>query len=59
MMSNTDEVHCLVCQVVLGTVTATEVANKPGFFRNICNPDPMPVKCPTCKSALTRVHTEL
>jgi hypothetical protein len=57
MMSNVDEVHCLVCQKVLGTVTATEEANRPGFFRNVCDPNPLPTKCPVCKSRLTRVHT--
>ena len=59
MKRGPDEVHCLKCVTKIGVVREVPVEGKIGFFRNECDPNPMPTKCPTCKEPLTRVHTNL
>lgn len=54
-MGNPDEIRCTECKVLVGTLTEVPIEDRPGFFRNVCEPNPMPTKCPTCHNILMRV----
>lgn len=50
-----DTVVCNSCQVRIGTIYEAQTPDRVGFFTNVCDPNPMPTYCPTCKSPLTRI----
>jgi len=45
---------CEHCITIVGTVYEDENPVRPGFFTNRCVPDPMPTKCETCNTIVTR-----
>jgi hypothetical protein len=49
------EVICEGCQTILGIVNEVEDEGRPGFFRNVCEPNPMPTRCSACNESPTRV----
>ena len=50
-----DSIICEKCIRIVGTVDEVEEPDRPGFFRNVPNPNPMPTRCQGCKGALTRI----
>ena len=50
----TIQIHCAECEVVVGGIVAEPIPEKPGFFRNVCHPNPMPIRCGSCDGILTR-----
>jgi len=48
-------VGCATCNMVKGTVSEVEAEDRPGFFRNVSVPDPMPTKCDVCGAMLSRL----
>jgi hypothetical protein len=51
-----DNIVCNACVSIIGTVTEVEDKKRAGFFTNVCKPNPMPAKCPTCKGPLVRLN---
>lgn len=59
MKQQISSIICNACIRIVGTVEEIENTDKPGFFRNVPKPDPMPLKCPECRSPLQRVFGKL
>lgn len=53
------QVVCEACSLLIGSVREVEIDSekRPGFFKNVCTPSPMPTKCPQCKGFLTRTNS--
>jgi hypothetical protein len=47
-------IQCPECKVDIGTVTLVPVVGKPGFFVNVCDPNPLPQYCGVCNNVLIR-----
>ncbi len=54
MKRNAEVVVCETCEAKIGVINEVEQKGRPGFFSNVCVPDPMPTKCPRCENSLTR-----
>lgn len=52
------KIHCSQCEVIVGEVVSEPIPDKPGFFRNVCTPNPMPSYCGSCDGVLTRQVVE-
>ena len=50
-----DSIICEHCIRIIGVVNEVEDPVRPGFFRNVPEPNPMPTICPECKGNLTRI----